>query len=353
MAHLLHSASLSSADYFEQYDWPPRDPNRTERAQRVPDATGSPFTYGNESLNPALVPSKGGSTLRKRNVARTPPWHPDYAGNEEEHADEAASDTAAEAGVDTGQSCAPPLEAVMPGNKKTPVGWANTWQAEVHDESGGSTSESDGEGGAQGLDTQRWTRSRVRRGSEGYEVRPKRFDMAFVEEVEQQEQWPAPRGPAELAHYYGNDNEASDAGSAAGDDASEDDAEWLWQQQQHAEEMVRQQIQAEWRRQLHEERERERERRAGGDEDAMRWSEWDALQYQRQLHAVDLNGNPAGVLLPSQIQQHRAPAVPQLPLQTETRSSDSDHDTKGQEHREQCSTSTSLQTRVIPHTPSP
>ncbi|WWD09908.1 hypothetical protein V865_008037 [Kwoniella europaea PYCC6329] len=56
-----------------QYSWPPQDPTRLPNPRPIPNGT-SPFIYGNEGFNPNLRPSN--SQIRSRSgYSRTPPNH--------------------------------------------------------------------------------------------------------------------------------------------------------------------------------------------------------------------------------------------------------------------------------------
>ena len=72
-----------------EQSWPPEDPDReiTKHKLNLPD---SPWTYDNDSVNPNLQPSnaqlrQSAARRRRRNepgVSTVPPYHPDYrAGN--------------------------------------------------------------------------------------------------------------------------------------------------------------------------------------------------------------------------------------------------------------------------------
>lgn len=110
--------------------WPPEEHSSASSSAHSLDAqhNSSPWTYENETLNPALRPSNSqireSSTRKRRNVnnagvSALPPYHPDYEEGEQ-----------------------------------------NNYEPEYAEESDGSYTE---EGAAA---------VRVRRGSEGYEVRP-------------------------------------------------------------------------------------------------------------------------------------------------------------------------------------
>nr|XP_019042469.1 palmitoyltransferase PFA4 [Kwoniella bestiolae CBS 10118]OCF21399.1 palmitoyltransferase PFA4 [Kwoniella bestiolae CBS 10118] len=65
-------------DPHVQYSWPPQDPTRLPNPRPIPNGT-SPFVYGNEGFNPNLRPSN--SQIRSRSGAsRTPPNHTDHDG---------------------------------------------------------------------------------------------------------------------------------------------------------------------------------------------------------------------------------------------------------------------------------
>lgn len=53
-------------DLFSQHTWPPRDPDRDGPVRSLPAPGSNPFTYG-ESINPALTPSN--AVLRSRRPA--------------------------------------------------------------------------------------------------------------------------------------------------------------------------------------------------------------------------------------------------------------------------------------------
>jgi hypothetical protein len=55
-------------DLFPQHAWPPRDPDRDGPIRPLPDPTSNPFTYG-ESFNPALTPSNAVLRSRSRQPA--------------------------------------------------------------------------------------------------------------------------------------------------------------------------------------------------------------------------------------------------------------------------------------------
>lgn len=140
---LLHRA-LSGASLTDPFDpgshnWPPRDPTLTHQQPfKLPD---SPWTYENGNFNPNLRPSS--STLRAVNgnrhksqqgpVSTLPPYHPDYE----------------DPGVET-----------YPSRSHSP--------------------DSDLENSEEGYSGA----VKVRRGSEGYEVRPVNREQMFQEYVQ-------------------------------------------------------------------------------------------------------------------------------------------------------------------------
>lgn len=65
-------------------DWPPRDQNRVRDQEHNLEMPSSPWTYENGDLNPALLPpgsrSRVSSMTKRRKAvpANVPPYHPDY-----------------------------------------------------------------------------------------------------------------------------------------------------------------------------------------------------------------------------------------------------------------------------------
>lgn len=167
-------------EFWEQYEWPPRDHSRTSYGKQRPVSDGR---SGSNNIRRAPLPGSTPTTLRHRGASRVPPWHPDY----EQH-----NNTSAQGSFDT------------PSDSPATLG--DQWHSE--------------EDGDRSDDEMNYTRSHVRRGSEGYEVRPKRYDMAV-----EQEEW--------IDH------------DAVFDD-TEDDELWAYRQREEEEERVRQQIQAQW-----------------------------------------------------------------------------------------------------------
>lgn len=211
---------------IEQYYWPPKDPSRETREKKRKAAklsSSGPFTYGNNGFNPSLVPSN--SLRARRQVITHPPWHPDFDKAQEEE-DEEDIDAAQASGVDRGDSCVPP--GTIPGS-----GSAYLEEAE----SGSSSSNSSDE-----EETQKTlTKSRVRRGSEGYEVRPKRYEVAYAA----WEDHGKDGDPAD--DYDDDDDEKNHYGFDEYDDEDEQDNEWDWQRQQEEEDKLRMMLEEEMR----------------------------------------------------------------------------------------------------------
>ena len=206
---ILLSPPLALADDIEQYSWPPKDPLREGRETRKARLPGSdPFTYGNNTFNPALKPGNS-ATLRAAHTVRAhPPWHPDFDKRDDDDGEQ-EEDAAQAAGVDTGETCIPPGM----------VSAAPDFRAQDDGEHSSSCSEDE-------EDERTMTRSRVRRGSEGYEVRPKRFDVAYAAQ------------------------ELHDAWSS-GDDSDvegDDERQWDWQRQRDEEERLRVMLEDEMKR---------------------------------------------------------------------------------------------------------
>lgn len=249
-----------SVDEIEQYVWPPQDPSRSQRGRSGPDLSGDPFTFG-KGLNPALQANqrRGDASLRKRMVSRFPPWHPNYQQEAQAYdgveADD-EQDSAQQAGVDMDDGCMPP-------RLTEPDAYGSDYETERDPQALTSA--------------HTWTWSRVRRGSEGYEVQPKRYDLAFAaegrsrlsDEGEEEEEESASRSSQDSTRFVG----------ANGD---EEEKEWLWRERQEAEEAMRQQIQAEWRKQLRQGR-----------------TNWQPIPQPDQQHGD-------APMLPSQVMQRRA-----------------------------------------------
>ncbi|PVG00916.1 zf-DHHC-domain-containing protein [Serendipita vermifera] len=68
----------AGTDPLEQYYWPPKDPYRDPPVNERPIGS-SPWTFGENELNPALVPSN--TSLRARG-ANVPPYHPSFNSGE-------------------------------------------------------------------------------------------------------------------------------------------------------------------------------------------------------------------------------------------------------------------------------
>lgn len=89
--HQANRCSICFVDADEQNSWPPSDPNDARRLDVNYDDDDhelilpeTPWTYENGDLNPNLAPSnsrrKSSSARRRRRVpiANVPPYHPDY-----------------------------------------------------------------------------------------------------------------------------------------------------------------------------------------------------------------------------------------------------------------------------------
>lgn len=213
-------------DPNSQYNWPPKDPSRPKRQRnfkfQLPDQA---FTYGDgasESLNPNLKssnssrrraesnhPTNGdsdylpGSVLRRRaggdqsgmERSQVSPYHPDFIREDDEESDEEKN-----GGVDVG--CIPPasarrglladdhqsLENRASSSEKReffPSLWKDDDGSDRSFISGGSGSEEiDDEDDDDDLPLAVNGQVRVRRGSEGYEVKPRAFNLEFEREEE-------------------------------------------------------------------------------------------------------------------------------------------------------------------------
>ncbi|UZJ53767.1 hypothetical protein CBS101457_003087 [Exobasidium rhododendri] len=231
-------------DEREQYYWPPRDPSQAARekkkkkkSRRAPFSSHDPFTYGNNGFNPALRPTN--STSRQAiglTSSAFPPWHPDFR-READHDDEMEEeeeeeDAAQAAGVDTNDSCLPPGTTIAGGTSSQLIN-RQRWKG-ANDTDSQSSSDEEEEETANTM-----TASRVRRGSEGYEVRPKRYDVAYAVQEE--------------PDYYDDDDrydeEADQLGFDDYDDDEEQDAkQWDWQRRQLEEEKLRVMLEEEMKR---------------------------------------------------------------------------------------------------------
>jgi hypothetical protein len=69
----------SVLDPMDQYYWPPKDPYRDPPVKERPIGS-SPWTFGENELNPALVPSN--SSRRATSTADVPPYHPSFGSRE-------------------------------------------------------------------------------------------------------------------------------------------------------------------------------------------------------------------------------------------------------------------------------
>ncbi|PWN98619.1 hypothetical protein FA09DRAFT_271405 [Tilletiopsis washingtonensis] len=230
-------------DYRDAFAWPPRDPTKQKRMKAHEPGTAfqlaekSPFTYG-DSLNPALRPTNGlrrratGAGNGEENASQrntfaanpdedpmvhdaAPPWHP--ASHSASHDSDVPIDTDAEAAGLTEPGCIPPTARSRPKETFATL-WANS-----------SGSSIGSEGGSEGGSSQGGAVSRVRRGSEGYEVRPKRFDIAFARD---EDEWPTGADGGGVGYLEDEEGEYSDynehgeqvlTGGSRGDDAESDD----------------------------------------------------------------------------------------------------------------------------------
>lgn len=130
-------------DLFPQHTWPPRDPDRDGPIRSLPDPGSNPFTYGN-SFNPALTPSN--AVLRSR--SRRP-----------ESANSTARDLRHPVDVD-GNHCE---EHYSSGEERDQCGEETSSDRYLS----GTDDSADESFSEEGHDQ----RVRLRRGSEGYEVR--------------------------------------------------------------------------------------------------------------------------------------------------------------------------------------
>ncbi|KDQ15704.1 hypothetical protein BOTBODRAFT_285774 [Botryobasidium botryosum FD-172 SS1] len=149
-------------DTYVQYIWPPRDPSTFESNSHVPDKSSqrrrfklpdSPWTYGEEGFNPMLVPSNAQNRSRTGGVASAvPPYHPSYR----------------------------PSPQLNQGKEKEND---KDGDGEDEDEEGAGTSSSPSRASFSSdedfnpQDIESPLAARVRRGSEGWEVRPFSFDL--------------------------------------------------------------------------------------------------------------------------------------------------------------------------------
>jgi len=80
-------------DTMAAHSWPPEDPYAHEHEESISLSqrlnSSSPFTYGDDQFNPELTPSNRASRLKRRGIgARVPPYHPSYRQVEEEEENE-------------------------------------------------------------------------------------------------------------------------------------------------------------------------------------------------------------------------------------------------------------------------
>lgn len=222
----LHYEVTEGLDDLVQYLWPPKDPTRESRdeGKMVKLSRNGPFTYGNNGFNPALRPNNTASSIK---ASALPPWHPDYGKPDEEDLEEEEEDAAQESGVDTGETCLPPgmasgssgirkrIEKVIDGND----------QAATDDEEG---------------ETSAPLSSLVRRGSEGYEVRPRQYDLAYAAEN--------PSDGYELNHEGYNDYDDYDDYDDDDEENDPDGRIWDWKRQKEEEDRLREMLEEEMRK---------------------------------------------------------------------------------------------------------
>lgn len=178
-AHQLTSPNPppSSTDEGAQYRWPPKDPTKNGWTAEAPPlfappgaASTSPFTYGS-GFNPSLVPSNSVG-LRQR----TYPSH--HYQQEEEREGEAEGETSS----DSDDEIVQPRQRMMAepdADQLAALDGYDDYPREAHqyqyedqiDDDEGEEAEYNDEEDEGGYDPQ--PRVMVRRGSEGYEVRPR------------------------------------------------------------------------------------------------------------------------------------------------------------------------------------
>ena len=262
------------AEENEQYYWPPKDPlraGREKKKKKVFLPENGPFTYGNNGFNPTLKPSNSNSQRENSLTASTyPPWHPDFGKAREDDEDGEEEDAAQAAGVDTGESCIPP--GTIPGSGPSQLTSQQRWPIEEEDSE--SSSDEEGEETAKTL-----TSSRVRRGSEGYEVRPKRYDVAYAVQEERDDGY----------DDYEDDDEVNQYGYDNYDDRDED-KQWDWQRRQAEEEKLRMMLEEEMKR-------------SGMTIAHDPPPEWQMPDHQDQTTTTS---SSSSVLLPSQIMRRRS-----------------------------------------------
>ncbi|CDO73449.1 hypothetical protein BN946_scf185013.g84 [Trametes cinnabarina] len=139
---------LASGDDSGGEEWPPRDPEAYEHPDTDPphnfQLPASPWTYQNGALNPALQPSSARrrktTPTAQASYAPVPPYHPDYNG-------------------DAGYPAYDPA-------------------------SGSEDEDEDGDDGEANGDAVGRPREFIRRGSEGYEVRPINRETLLTQYIE-------------------------------------------------------------------------------------------------------------------------------------------------------------------------
>ncbi|GAA6052390.1 hypothetical protein JCM3770_000219 [Rhodotorula araucariae] len=240
----------AGTDEKDQLSWPPRDPLPRRTQRRPPAPTGHEFTYGS-GLNPELIrglpsarlaeraaqPRGEGIRARRPTRVRRAPYEEEAEEEQEgegtgaESSDGASTSASSRAHSERSRSRSPPsplaLAAVADGvaaddDDDVPLGALASQRFRVGLASAGAGAsaedlaldeEGEGEGQEEDNDLDPARRVRIRRGSEGFEVRP-RFDTGVDMTLQ-----PAGRSPQ---------------GSACGDDSwehlaaddGEGDSEW-------------------------------------------------------------------------------------------------------------------------------
>jgi hypothetical protein len=156
-----------------------------------------------------LKPSNSAAFKSRQTKSDYPPWHPNYGRALDEDDSEEEADAAQASGVDLADSCVPPVKMKKIVEKDS-------------EESSRSSSEEE--------TARTMTKSRVRRGSEGYEVRPKRYEVAYAAFDDQEDE-----------------DERDKLGFDEYNDEEEDDREWDWQRRQEEEDKLREMIEEDMR----------------------------------------------------------------------------------------------------------
>ncbi|SPO38619.1 related to PFA4 - Palmitoyltransferase [Pseudozyma flocculosa] len=166
-----------------QYRWPPRDPSRLAPSSRAPPlfpsfrsertndvhvddggasrGAGSPWTYGN-GFNPSLVPSNSALRYRGASSVQVSSRYPGEADEGEGEDEESSISSGSDDDDDDDDDAVGYRRRAAAGGRG---GWSQdlaSWHDDDDDEEGEEVVGGQGAGG----------RVRVRRGSEGYEVRP-------------------------------------------------------------------------------------------------------------------------------------------------------------------------------------